>query len=75
MLFWVGLLYIHSLDELLIAGELQESSKRAVLNTLKRIDDVNLLLILTLVDRETGSHGCMKSLRKYTLFFNIKAMT
>ena len=28
------------LDELLISGELQESSKRAVLNTLKRIDDV-----------------------------------
>jgi hypothetical protein len=26
-------------DELFIAGELQESSKRAVLNTLKRIDD------------------------------------
>jgi hypothetical protein len=28
------------IDELLIAGELQESSKRAVLNALKRIDDV-----------------------------------
>ncbi|KAH6572877.1 hypothetical protein BASA50_002430 [Batrachochytrium salamandrivorans] len=27
------------IDELLIAGELQDSSKRAVLNTLKRIDE------------------------------------
>jgi AP-1 complex subunit sigma 1/2 len=28
------------IDEVLIAGELQESSKRVVLNTLKRIDEV-----------------------------------
>lgn len=27
------------IDEVLIAGELQESSKRVVLNTLKRIDE------------------------------------
>lgn len=36
-------LFFLLLDELLIAGELQESSKRAVLNTLKRIDDVSCL--------------------------------
>jgi hypothetical protein len=32
------------LDELLIAGELQESSKRTVLNTLKKIEDVITLV-------------------------------
>jgi hypothetical protein len=32
------------LDELLIAGELQESSKRTVLNTLKKIEDVRFVV-------------------------------
>ena len=32
------------LDEVLIGGELQESSKRAVLNTLKRIEEVSATL-------------------------------
>ena len=36
----LGILFLLLIkDELFITGELQESSKRAVLNTLKRIDD------------------------------------
>ena len=34
------------IDELLIGGELQESSKRAVVNTLKRMDEVGTVLTL-----------------------------